>query len=197
MRKGAFVLDPVQTQGVNPFLVEARLTTRDFFAMFDTPFLYGGGWDEGADATSQMVVVLSKTTNEKAFGGQDSVGRTLRLDGRDFKVIGVLDEWTPTPKFYDLNNGAFDEIEEIFVPFSLGTLLEVQSSGNVNCWKMQSLSSFQDFLNSECVWIQAWVELSDGDKVEDYQTFIDNYVREQKTFGRFERPLNNRLFAAR
>ena len=194
MRKGAFVLDPVQTQGVNPFLVEARLTTRDFFPMFDTPFLYGGGWDEGADATSQMVVVLSKTANEKAFGGQDSVGRTLRLDGRDFKVIGVLDEWTPTPKFYDLNNGAFDEIEEIFVPFSLGTLLEVQSSGNVNCWKMQSLNSFQDFLNSECVWIQAWAELSDGGKVEDYQTFVDNYVREQKTFGRFERPLNNRLF---
>ena len=67
-----------------------------------------------------MVVVLSKRTNEKAFGGGDSVGRTLRLDGRDFKVIGVLDDWTPTPKFYDLNNGAFDETEEIFVPFSLG-----------------------------------------------------------------------------
>ena len=48
MRKGEFVLDPVQTHGVNPFVVTARLTTRDFFAMFDTPFLYGGGWDEKA-----------------------------------------------------------------------------------------------------------------------------------------------------
>src|SRR5687768_15283804 len=45
MRKGAFVLDPVQTDGANPFLVEARLTTADFFAMFDVPFLYGSGWD--------------------------------------------------------------------------------------------------------------------------------------------------------
>ena len=58
---------------------------------------------------------------------------------------------------------------------------------------MQSLNSFQDFLNGECVWIQAWVELRDRDKVEAYQNFIDNYVREQKTLGRFERPLNNRL----
>ena len=68
MRKGAFVLDPVQTDGANPFLVEGRLTTRDFFAMFDTPFLYGGGWDEAADASSQMVVVLSKrrTTRRSA-----------------------------------------------------------------------------------------------------------------------------------
>ena len=67
--------------------------------------------------------MLSKETNEKAFGGQNSVGRTLRLDGRDYKVVGVLDDWAPTPKFYDLNNGAFDEIEELFVPFSLGVSL--------------------------------------------------------------------------
>jgi putative ABC transport system permease protein len=45
-----------------------------------------------------MVIVLSKETNDKAFGGANSVGRTLRLDGRDFKIIGVLDEWRPTPK---------------------------------------------------------------------------------------------------
>ena len=44
-----------------------------------------------------MVVVLSKT-NDKAFGGANSVGQTVRLDGHDFKVIGVLDEWAPTPK---------------------------------------------------------------------------------------------------
>jgi putative ABC transport system permease protein len=35
-----------------------------------------------------MVVVLSKKTNDKAFGGTDSVGQTVRLDGHDFKVIG-------------------------------------------------------------------------------------------------------------
>jgi len=73
--------------------------------------------DQAADDASQMVVVLSKKTNDKAFGGADSVGQTIRLDGHDYKVVGVLDEWAPTPKFYDLNNGAFDEIEELFVPF--------------------------------------------------------------------------------
>lgn len=194
MRKGAFVLDPVQTQGVNPFLVEARLTTADFFAMFDTPFLYGAGWDANADLNEQPVVVLSKETNERVFGGADSVGRTLRLDGRDFKVIGVLDDWEPTPKVYDLNNGAFDVIEEVFAPFSLGTAFEVITSGNVNCWKSEPLNAYRDFLNSECVWIQAWVELRDRQKAEEYQAFLDNYVREQKSLGRFERPLNNRLF---
>jgi putative ABC transport system permease protein len=145
------------------------------------------------DRSSQRVIVLSKTTNEKLFGGQNSVGKSIRLDGKDYKVIGVLGEWTPTPKFYDLNNGAFDEIEAAFVPFSIGILDEVQFAGNVNCWRDQPVDSFQDFLNSDCVWIQYWVELRDRDQASQYQSFIDSYVSEQKKLGRFERPLNNHL----
>jgi putative ABC transport system permease protein len=193
MRKSTFVIEPSKADGSKPLLVEARLTTKDFFPMFDVPFLYGSGWNEAADVDGQMVAVLSKKTNETLFGGADSVGRTLRMDGREYKVIGVLDEWAPTPKFYDLNNGAFDESEDIFVPFSLGAGLQLQPAGNINCWKNEPLDSFQEFLGSECVWNQFWVELSDAGKVEAFQSFIDNYTREQKQLGRFERPLNNHL----
>jgi putative ABC transport system permease protein len=193
MRKASFVVEPPAQSGAKPFLTEARLTTKDFFGMFDVPFEYGGGWDQSADDSSQRVVVLSKRTNDRAFGGADSVGKTLRLDGHDFKVIGVLAQWAPTPKFYDLNNGAFDEIEELFAPYSLGTVFELQSAGNTNCWRNENLNSFQDFLNSDCIWIQFWAELRGSDQVAAFQDFIDNYVREQKRLGRFERPLNNHL----
>lgn len=193
MHKSGFVLDPIHTEGAKPFLVEARMTTNDFFAMFDVPFLYGSSWDDAADESAQMVVVLSKETNEKAFGGANSVGRTLDLDGRQFKVVGVLDDWLPTPKFYDLNNGAFDKSEEIFAPLTLTSELELTSHGNINCWKEEPIDSFRDFLASECVWIQFWAELPTRQSVEAFQSHIDNYVREQKTLGRFERPLNNRL----
>jgi putative ABC transport system permease protein len=193
MRKAAFVVEAPPKSGVAPFLVEGRTTTKDFFAMFDVPFKYGAGWDQAADDASQMVVVLSKKANDKAFGGADSVGQIVRLDGHEYKVVGVLDEWAPTPKFYDMNNGQFDEIEELFVPYGIGTQFEMQSAGNTNCWRDQQINNFQDFLNSDCVWIQFWVELRDRDKVTAFQEFIDNYVREQKTLGRYERPLNNRL----
>jgi putative ABC transport system permease protein len=105
----------------------------------------------------------------------------------------VLDEWAPTPKFYDLNNGAFDEIEELFVPYGVGQQYEMQSAGNTNCWRDQQINNFQDFLNSDCVWIQFWVELRGSEKAAAFQQFIDNYVREQKSLGRYERPLNNHL----
>lgn len=193
MRKAAFVVQPEQSRDAKPFLIEARLATRDFFAMFDVPFLYGSGWDDAADAGAQLVVVLSKATNEKAFGGENSVGRTLRMDGFEYRVIGVLDNWAPTPKFYDLNNGPFDATEEAYLPYSVGTAHELVSAGNTNCWKNEEINSFKEFLNSECVWVQFWVELPDASKVAAFQDHIDNYVREQKALGRFPRPLNNHL----
>lgn len=193
MHRSGFVLDPVHNEGTKPFLVEARITTNDFFPMFDVPFLYGGPWDDSADEALQLVVVLSKETNEKAFGGIDSVGRTLELDGREFKVVGVLDDWEPAPKFFDLNNGAFAPVEDIYAPVVLTRELELESHGNINCWKDEVIDSFTEFLNSECVWWQFWAELPTPEHVVSFQTYIDNYVREQKKLGRFERPLNNRL----
>ena len=194
MRKTTFVADPSRVSGAKPFLVESRLTTKDFFAMFDVPFRYGGGWNQAADDGAQSVVVLTSKTNQKAFGGADSVGKILQLDGRDYKVVGVLDEWSPSPKYYDLNNGAFDEPEDLFLPFSIGAALELPPAGNVNCWRNQPLNSFKDMMNSDCVWHQMWVELPTREKVEAFQSHMDNYVREQKTLGRFERPLNNHLY---
>jgi putative ABC transport system permease protein len=193
MRKAGFVIEAPAKSGVAPFLVVARTTTKDFFAMFDVPFKYGAGWDQAADEGPQLVAVLSKKTNDRVFGGTDSVGQTVRLDGREYKVIGVLDEWAPTPKFYDMNNGQFDEPEEIFVPFAIGQQFEMQSAGNTNCWRDQQINNFQDFINSDCVWIQFWVELRDSNKAAAYKDFMDNYVREQKALGRYERPLNNHL----
>ncbi len=192
MRKGAFTVE--STPDRKPFLVEGRLTTRDFFPMFDTPFRYGGGWDRKADADGEPVVVLSHETNEKAFGGEDSVGRTIRLDSRDYRVVGVLKPWAPAPKFYDVNNGAFDEPEGVYVPYARGQMLEVPPAGNVNCWKPEQITDYKSFMSSECVWVQAWVELSTPDKVQRFQSFVDGYVAGQKKLGRFPRKLNNQLY---
>jgi len=139
-----------------------------------------------------MVIVLNREINERVFGGENSVGKTIRLDGNLFKVVGVIDTWQPKPKYYDISTGAFEESEEVFVPFNLIAEQKIRRSGNTNCWK-PSGDGFEAFLASECVWTQFWVELRSEQEKQEYLNFLNAYVNEQKRFGRFQRPLDNRL----
>lgn len=192
MFKGAFAIEP-ENKAIPPYLVVARITYKDFFAMFNVPFKYGSGWDSSADNALAQVVVLGKETNEKLFGGENSVGKTVRIDDRDFKVIGVLDEWKPLPKYYDINNGAFDDPEDIFMPWGVTVPFQVRTAGNTNAWKTETVDSFDAFLNSEQIWIQFWAELPSVTEAARYHDYLDNYVREQKKLGRFPRELNNHV----
>ena len=177
-----------------PAPVNTRVTSADFFAMFDVPFLYGGGWQAAADAAPDPVIVLSKTENQKLYGGANSVGRTLRWEDHEFRVIGVLDDWNPHPKFYDLNNGAFAPVEDAYIPYGWTEALQrVVVHGNHECWKFEPSNSFQDYINSDCVWIQMWVELPSAAGRARMQDFLDTYWAGQHAKGRFPRPRNNHL----
>jgi len=176
-----------------PFQVDSRSATADFFPMFDTPFLYGGGWDAVADDSQDYVVVINKEINERLFAGEDSVGRTVLMNGDHYRITGVMDTWEPTPKFYDVNNQTFGDVEEVYFPFSISIAKELNSNGNTNCWKPVGENGFEAFLSSECVWMQFWVELHGAGEQQDYMAFLDAYAGSQKELGRFPRPLNNRL----
>jgi len=194
MYKAQRTLDP-GVPGMKPFSILARLTTADFFSMFDVPFRYGGGWTAATDAGPEPVAVLSKRTNDRVFAGANSVGKSIDLNGHAYRILGVLDAWLPNPKFYDLNNGGIQTPEDVYLPFRWGETLELGSAGNLNCVQRKSLTvkSFQELLNSDCVWLQFWAELPDHDRLQRFQQFVDSYVLEQKKLGRFPRPLNNRL----
>ncbi len=179
--------------GERPFRVDARATTNEFFAMFDVPFAYGSAWDEAADRAEERVVVLSWDLNEQLYGDDNPVGEMLTVNGETYRIAGVLEEWNPIPKFYDLNNNPYEDSEQLYLPFSLAVTGEFGSSGNTNCWKPIGDGGYQAFLASECVWIQMWVELRDSNEKQAYHQFLDAYAEEQKTVGRFARPLNNRL----
>jgi putative ABC transport system permease protein len=183
----------VDGRQVKPERVTTRVTTKDFFAAFDVPFQYGGTWSDAADGGPEPVVVISRKLNEKLFGGANSVGRRIRWNDNEFRIIGVRDHWMPLPTFYDVNNGSLEEPEDLYMPFGWNRALEIMSAGNTNGWKPQDIKTYEEFLNSENVWIQMWVELPDATARDRFQAFIDNYAQEQKQAGRYQRPLNNRL----
>jgi len=195
MTGGSVGIEP-RKAGMDPFYADARYTSADFFPMFDTPFVYGSGWTAAQDAARDRVVVLSKALNDKLFGGADSVGEVVRLNQNDFRVAGVLGDWRPAPKFYDLNSSRYGEVEQAFVPFSTSRDLKMDRNGSMNCWSDGSNSDDPEGntgVNAPCTWIQYWVELGDAGKADAYRQYLGNYSDQQRAAGRYQRPTNVRL----
>ncbi len=189
MISSTFVVVP-DNRDAAPFQAMARLTTASFFAMFDVPFLYGQVWPADEDDSGRKVAVISRKLNEQLFDGENSVGRTINLGDRLFEVVGVIDTWQPTPRFYDVQVGAFEEVEDVFAPLSLAAEAGQDIAGNTMCWAPLDGEDVEAFLRSECVWVQFWAELETPQQATRYKEFLDNYVQEQKQLGRFKRPLN-------
>ncbi len=187
----AFALTP-ENRDLMPFRVEARATFTDFFPMFEVPFRYGSAWSASDDANHTPVAVISRDLNDKLFGGRNSVGRTLNLDNQSYRVVGVLDQWDPIPRFYDLTNSHFNKSEDLFVPFTHAIDRHLPSNGNTNCSKFMG-SGWEARLQSTCVWIQVWVELPDWHSEKQFKHWLDNYAAEQQRIGRFQWPPHTAL----
>ena len=191
-----FALPGVLSGGLaqkTPLRSATRVTTADFFGMFDVPFLYGGAWSAEADRRPDPVLILSREENDKLFGGVNSVGRTIRWNDHEFRVVGVLDDWFPQPKYFALDEDSTDSPpEDVYLPWGWGVTLELPAS-SMACFTAEPMSTFKDMLGAECVWIEMWVELSNAANRQRMQGFMDNYWADQHRAGRFPRPRNNRL----
>lgn len=173
--------------------------TADFFTMFDTPFRFGGGWSTDDDNRHASVAVISQRLNQRLFGGRNSVGHDIQLDGHAYRIVGVLDDWNPRPRFFDVAStgplSAFDDTGYLYIPFSRAVDLK-KASATYYCSADGSdpdISGWDSFLRSECAWINAWVELPTASDVERYRQYLRNYAEEQQRTGRFAWPANTRL----
>jgi putative ABC transport system permease protein len=180
-----------------PTREDVRMAESDFFEMFQVPFRYGGPWTRDTDAKLEQVVVLSEGLNERLFGGRNSVGQTLRVESRDFRVVGVLAGWQPTVRMYDMTGSALSEPEALYMPFGLMVPMEIRTAGNSDGWGTRSGTGFAGFLNSETSWLQFWVELRSPSDDAAYRSFIESYIAEQKALGRLARPMNYRVSSIR
>ena len=186
---GSAAVEPEKSD-LKPFFVDSRWTSAEFFAMFDVPFLEGSGWTAADDDSKARVVVIARELAEKLFGTIDVVGKNLRVEGTEHRIVGVIDRWRPTPHFYDLFSGTYRKPELLFMPFSTSRELKLGRDGQMNCWDE---SPDPEAYGAPCEWIQYWVELDSPSKVSAYKDYLIAYSEEQRAAGRFGHPPNIRL----
>jgi putative ABC transport system permease protein len=179
-----------QRQGLERSLERGMAATADFFGMFDAPFAAGGAWSAVDDERRADVVVLSAPFARRLFGSevpvQALIGRSVLLDDRAFRVIGVLADWQPVPRVYRiLGSGVLGPVEDYFLPLRSAIALELPNQGWVNCTGTVQ-PGWDGFLQSECNWLQYWVELAPQD-VAGYRDYLAQHVAGQRQLGRMQR----------
>ena len=177
----------ISAQGIAP--------TRDFFAMFDVPFLYGQPWSEADDKTGADVVVLSSAMAEKLFGAINPVGQRIRMMQQEYQIVGVMNNYRPRPKFFRLvgGPGAFGGEEEVLIPFATAIRHETGHNGSMSCNSKRD-AGWQGLLNSECTWIQFFFETKTAGERGELQSWLNHYTDDQRKLGRLKRNAPNRLY---
>lgn len=177
--------------GLHPFNVSGFAVTGQLFPMLDVPFQYGGGWSDADDKDRAQVVVIGRELNNKVFGGGDSVGRTLELNGRNYQVVGVLKEWNPQPVYYDVPafGGFMIQPVEVFLPFNTAVAAHLPVSGDRGCFSTPEQPGFEGLLQSSCGWISYIAQLDSPAAAQQYKDYLTALAQQ-----RFTWPPNVRLY---
>jgi putative ABC transport system permease protein len=169
-----------------PVAAFGRATHADFFAMFDVPFLAGRPWSAAEDDARASVVVLGRALAAQLFPSGKAVGETLRVEGRDYRVVGVVGDWEPAPRFYDVgfNGGdAYGQPSSLYMPFDTAVEREIPTNASISCLVFGLNRAA--FLASECVWTQYWLEVANQSDVAKIRDYFQAYAAEQQRSGRF------------
>lgn len=185
-----------ERKDLGAFSEQGLANTHDFFQMFEVPFKYGQPWTAAEDKGAADVVVLSTGLADRLFGKVNPVGKQVRMKGLSWQVVGVADHWKPLPRYYHIisGNGEYGDEEAFYVPFSAAIRHQTGHSGNMNCNVRNSAPGYQGILDSDCTWLQFWVEATSAGDRADIANYLDAYVHEQNRMGRMPRNQPAKLY---
>ncbi|MEO8380702.1 MAG: ABC transporter permease [Acidobacteriota bacterium] len=81
-----------------------RRTDGAYWQILDFKFLEGGPYTEADNRDANFVAVITDDMRTKLYGGAPAAGKTFEIDGRRFRVVGVV------PSVTILRETAFSEI---------------------------------------------------------------------------------------
>jgi putative ABC transport system permease protein len=189
----ALAVTPLRPE-MDPTFDNGMATTASFFEMFDVPLAAGRVWTADEDAQGADVAVITTEFARRLFGDEAAVGRTLRLQDRDYRVVGVIGDWQPLPKVYRMLGSSPAALPEPFwIPLRNAIAREFENNGWVNCSGSQE-PGWENFLKAECNWLQYWVELAPADMAA-YRDYLAAYTQDQRRQGRMKRSTDVRLLS--
>lgn len=170
----------VRAPGAAACMRVARFTDRDFFSMFERQFATGGPWerafDEAASAASPGTpepVVLGFALGQALFPRGHAVGQTIHVEGRPFRVAGVLDGYQPLNAPWQLLlTGGFEDA--LFLPLPHFDRLAVRPDQPI--YRSPVGPERTALLASDALFVNLWVDLPTPDHERAYRADLDRLL---------------------
>ena len=145
-----------------PDRLSARFCNADIFQLLNVDFRYGGPFTRADERASPPapVVVLSDLLNQKLFDGADSVGRTLRIAGHDFRVVGVMRQRSGKMSLLDYGVPP-ESMANVLIPFAFAG--ELRPVPWISWPPAPAVAGWRAIADSASGVTEYWVRLPSGD----------------------------------
>lgn len=184
---GGYIRD-LQSTEASRINVQIRAASDGFFNLTDAPFAYGQAYQ----GNSGYEVVIGDSANKRVFGGGNSVGKTLELNGANYTVVGVLKPWYLRPLFYHATEqAAFNNTDDLFVP--LETAIDENLPIYARSSSTDSWQQISDTRTKNVYYLQAWVEVENQQQKKEFQNYLDAYSQNLKDSGEHPNKIINQL----
>lgn len=163
----------VEPEGRPAEAVHARYATRDLFALFDLDFVAGGPWSASADVgllggRPVDEAVLDEGLARRLFGTARAVGRRVRVDGAELRVVGVARD----PYRYQLYERYARVSDAIYMPLALATASHAEPDTQ------------HVVAAGETGSVQVWAELATPAARAAFRAHVDAHIAGQRAAGR-------------
>ena len=130
------------------------------------------------DEGPEPVVVLDEETNDLLFGGPDSVGKIVRIEDREFRVVGVLDAWRPVDQVLRHHPERHPAAGAVFMPFNFAAArCRSAPRATATAGRARPGPGSRACWSPRPAWIQMWVELPTDRAAAPTRTSSTAYVQ--------------------
>jgi putative ABC transport system permease protein len=161
------------TPGGAPRLVHARFAGADFFPMFQRAVDPGRPYTRDEEARGEAVVVLGRRLAAALFG-KDAVGRTVLIEGRPFRVVGVAARDQPYRADWDVATMGMPQ-DALYLPWDWGRRLVARPETPL--FQEPFGPTFADLMRSSTVFISYWAELPTPESRAAYRRYLSQHFQ--------------------
>lgn len=112
---------------------------------------------------------------------------SMSVRGRQISCGGIVREWTPVPRLYDLDQG-FSSTEDILMSAELAREINLSPIGTVSCPSARPRGGMLEAASAGCRFVTGWIRVNQSFSKSEIDQFLDQLAADGRRSGTIRSP---------